>query len=192
MSPIPGIIASSQTGGLATFNSIATVAGTGSSGTITFSNIPSNYKHLQIRYIGKSTQTGTAARYNYTIQFNSDTNANYSRHGLSSDGATISSSGSADQTSISTINVSIPNSASAYANMHGSGIIDIHDYSSTSKAKTLRAFVGNDVAASSSGRINLFSGLYFATPTAISTITITLATGSWTTTSSFALYGIKG
>ena len=36
------------------FESIATVSGTGSSGTITFSSIPATYKHLQIRYIGKT------------------------------------------------------------------------------------------------------------------------------------------
>lgn len=173
------------------FESIATVTGTGSSGTVTFSSIPSGYKALQIRYIGKSTQTGTAARYLMTINLNNDTGTNYTRHALRGDGSTVAATGTASTGSLSTSYTVIPNSATAYANMHGVGIIDIIDYTSTTKAKTIRGFAGEDVNVSAAGMVDLFSGLYFATPTAITQIDLTTNTGSWTTTSSFALYGIK-
>ena len=60
---------------------IQRVAGTGSSATITFSNIPTNYKHLQIRALGKNSSTATfTGLRTCTIQFNSDTGANYAHH----------------------------------------------------------------------------------------------------------------
>lgn len=192
MSPIPGIIASSQTAAtLSSFESIATATGTGSSNTITFSSIPSGYSALQIRFIGKSTQTGTAARYIANLRFNSDTGSNYASHTLRGDGNSVSATGAATQTNI--IIYQIPNSATAYANMHTVGIIDIIDYTSTAKAKTIRVASGLDLntATASNNVINLSSGLWYATPAAITSISIVVPTGSWTTTSSFALYGVK-
>jgi hypothetical protein len=51
--PILGIISSQISGHLfapsGAYDSIATVSGTGSSGTISFTSIPSTYTHLQIR-----------------------------------------------------------------------------------------------------------------------------------------------
>lgn len=194
MSPIPGIIASSQTAAtLSSYESIATATGTGSSNVITFSNIPSGYKSLQIRYIGKSTQGGTAARYAFSFQFNGATSSFYAYHRLSGNGSTVTASGAASGSSIDSTATIIPNSASAYANMHGVGILDIIDYTSTSKNKTVRWFAGEDVNVSAAGNIALDSGLWFpSTPVAITSIDFALPTGSWTTTSSFALYGIKG
>lgn len=194
MSPILGIIASGANVASTNFESIATLAGTGSSGTISFTSIPSTFQHLQLRYIGKSTQGGSATEYNYTIRFNNDTGSNYAYHALRGQGSAAGASGTASGTSISTTYATISNSATARANMHGVGILDIHDYTSTSKNKTLKGFIGASTNASSSGvdNVNLFSGLWFATPAAINRIDLILGTGSWTTTSSFALYGIKG
>lgn len=191
--PIIGIIASGANVSTGAFESIATVAGTGSSNTITFSNIPSGYQHLQIRYIGKATGT-TAAIYNYTIRFNGDTGSNYARHALRGNGAAAVASGTATQTAISTLYETIPNSDSALNDMFGVGIVDIHDYLSTSKNKTLRGLIGTDLnrTTTPTGAVNLFSGLWFATPAAITSIDLILGTNNWTTTSQFALYGIKG
>lgn len=190
MSPIPGIIASSQTGGLVTgaFDSIATVNGTGSSATISFTSIPSGYKSLQIRYIAKSTQGGAAARYVPTMTLNGASSL-FASHALSGTSSTAAASGAATQSNISFRYAAIPNSNTGYANMFGVGIIDIVDYTSTSKNKTVRGISGVDVNAV--GIMNLFSGLWYDNPTAITQIDITVPTGSWTTTSSFALYGVK-
>jgi hypothetical protein len=67
-------------------------------------------------------------------------------------------------------------------------IIDILDYASTSKAKTARVFSGRDQKGS--GEVELRSGLWTSTA-AINRIDIVIG-GSFTTTSTFALYGIKG
>ena len=73
------------------FESIASASGTGSSGTITFSSIPSTYKSLQIRIFAQS-NAGTAARSLY-IQTNNDTGSNYVRHDLTGDGSAVEASG---------------------------------------------------------------------------------------------------
>lgn len=194
MAGIIGIWASAQqASSLSSFESIATATGTGSSGTITFSSIPSTYKHLQIRYVGKSTtSTGGVNSYNVTMQINSDTGSNYAYHRLSGNGTAASAGGAATQTSITLTPAHIPNSDATLANMLGVGIIDVLDYTSTSKNKTIRSFYGGNFNTASTGYLALHSGLYYATPAAITSITLTVPTGFWTTTSSFALYGIKG
>jgi len=55
------------------YESIASASGTGSSGTITFSSIPSTYTHLQIRGIGRNSYPSTQVN----VRFNSDTGSNY-------------------------------------------------------------------------------------------------------------------
>jgi hypothetical protein len=78
-----------------TFDSIATVTvGSGGSSDVTFSSIPSTYKHLQIRGIYRY----TTALDILGMQLNGDTAANYSSHKVfgsgSSTGAGASSSAS--------------------------------------------------------------------------------------------------
>jgi hypothetical protein len=69
-------------------------------------------------------------------------------------------------------------------------ICDVLDYQSTSKNKTIRSLGGTD--RNGSGYVTFYSGLWFKTPEAISTITLTTAAGNFNQYSSFALYGIKG
>jgi hypothetical protein len=173
------------------YESIVTATGTGSSGTITFSSIPATYSHLQIRYIAKSTDTSSAALYDFTIKFNGSSTS-YAYHNISGNNTTAQNA-VASTTSISTNKVNIPNSAASLANMQAVGILDIADYTSTTKNKTLRGFSAVDTNNTlNTSPVILFSGLWYATPAAITQIDLTLATGSWTTTSTFALYGIKG
>lgn len=164
------------------YESISTAVGTGSSAVITFSSIPSTYKHLQIRAVARRATSGGL----YTMQFNSDTAANYARHSLIGDGTTASASGTASTTSI------YGGYASNDASIVGATIIDILDYASTTKNKTTRVFNGIDTngAGFVTGVVYLQSGLWNSTA-AISTITITAA-ANFTTETQFALYGIKG
>lgn len=192
MSPILGIFSSAVVPTVGAYESIASAAGTGSSGIITFSSIPSGYQHLQIRYIAKATGTSAGVYHLYTT-FNSDGTSNYASHSLSGSGATVAAAGGANLTSIDRPQSVIPNSATALANMHGVGIIDIHDYLSTSKNKTVRILSGSELnrTTSPTGFVVLSSGLWFKTPEAITSISLSVSTGNWATTSSFALYGIK-
>jgi hypothetical protein len=191
-STILGIIASS--GGAAStssYESIASVNGTGSSATITFSSIPSTYSHLQIRCISRATGGAAASDDDLQIKINGAGGTSYARHWLIGDGTTASAAGSASTGNIDTGGCSASNATAA--NIYGAAIIDIHDYASTTKYKTIRVFGGtNDNTASTSFAVRLVSGLYMAT-TAITSIDIICgSTNNWTTASTFALYGIKG
>jgi hypothetical protein len=172
------------------FESIATANGTGSSSTITFSSIPSTYKHLQIRGIVKnaSTFTGDAS---FTVTFNGVGGTSYAWHQLRGNGSAAAVSSGASQSSMVSFYTSVSSNA-AYANRHGVFIMDIHDYASTTKNKTMRLFAGVDTNGAKTDYVSLSSGLFVNTA-AISSITITeYDAQNWTTTTQLSLYGIKG
>ena len=169
------------------YESIATVSvGGGGSSSISFSSIPSTYKHLQIRGIGRTTNSGTLG--NPGITFNADSNVNnYTLHILYGDGSSPAAygggAGSGTDTSVTTGN-------SAGASIFGVAVIDILDYASTNKYKTVRSLTGADL--NGSGTMRLYSNLWMNT-SAISSITLTpSASASYSQYSHFALYGIKG
>ena len=164
------------------YESIASATGTGSSDTITFSSIPSTYASLQIRYFARCT-TQTAA----FLRFNSDTASNYVWHYLDGTGSAVGAAGYINQSSIG---ISPPESGIG-STRFTVGIIDIHDYASTTKNKTVRTFCGIDVNGVG-GDIALDSGLWRNT-NAVNSITLTtLAGGNFTTDTVISLYGIKG
>ena len=171
------------------FESIASAAGTGSSGTITFSSIPSTYTSLQLRCISRNTATGTGSG-DVLLRFNSDTGSNYAYAHLRGNGSVAGASSSSTQTSIKFDNFSTNNGETS--GVMTAAIIDIHDYASTARAKTVRAFTGNDNNGNSTAIVRLNSGLWTST-SAITTLTLTLnLANNFTTNSIFALYGIKG
>jgi hypothetical protein len=182
MSPIlKGVVASQISGHLASpssYESIATVTvGSGGSSSISFSSIPATYKHLQLRMFGQ-----TAATNRICIAYNSDTNtSNYNSHLLEGDGGTAYA--------VNVTGVAGNTYYTQTATYPFASIVDILDYSSTSKYKTQRAFSGND--RNGGGTVSLISSLWLNT-TAVNALTITVATTSFQQYCSFALYGIKG
>lgn len=176
---ILGVTASSY--GLYTaFDSIATATGTGSSGTITFSSIPSTYQHLQIRCNVIESPAGDTQ----ILRFNGDSGSNYARHNLYGQGTSAVALASTSTTSIPVG----PIQQGLDSTQPSPCIIDIHDYASTTKNKTVRVFTGID--KNGSGDVTLTSGLWMST-NAITSLTISVP-GNFTTSSTFALYGIKG
>ena len=165
--PVLGIVASQISGHLfapsGAYDSIATVNASGSSGTITFSSIPSTYTHLQIRAIARTGRgvVGDTLR----MTFNGDSGSNYVYHALYGDGASPSAFSG---TSLAYAPVMYAAGTSAAANIMGVGVIDILDYANTNKYKTSRSLHGEDF--NGSGDIALFSGLWMST-TAINSIT---------------------
>ena len=158
------------------YESIMTVPVTSATPTISFTAIPATYKHLQIRYSANCTATG-----NPTMQFNSDTGANYSWHILYGQGSTALAAAGAG--------ASFMYLGTVYQNtsVFNGGVIDILDYANTNKNKTMRTLCGAE--NNSAGEIGLFSGNWRNT-NAITSIQINLT--NFTQYSSFALYGIKG
>jgi hypothetical protein len=125
----------------------------------------------------------------YLIQYNGDTGGNYISHAISGNGG----------------------STAAWANISGGGvfsnyiagfgdqatttlpmvcIVDIIDYTSTSKFKTLRSFAGVDKNTAGSGAVNLTSGAWRST-SAVTSITVFTNGGAFQSGTSIALYGIK-
>lgn len=187
MSPILGIWASanqSQYISTTAYESIATTTvGAGGSSTISFSSIPSTYKHLQIRVLSRSTAGGIGALF---LQFNSDTGTNYADHRLEANGATAYT----DRNTSAVRAVSgLQAGSTTGANIFGGSVIDVLDYASVNKYKTIRALSGID--NNGSGNVSFGSGLWMST-SAISSITVIPENTSFAQYSSFALYGIKG
>lgn len=186
--PIPGIIFSSRRSASTAFESIASASGTGSSGTITFSSIPSTYQHLQIRYLarGDGATNGFAA---IGIQFNGVTSTNYVKHGLKGTGSAVSAYATTAQTSSELEDALLLGGTTA--SCFSVGIIDIHNYSVAGQYKTIRSIYGSD-SNSTVGTIGLHSGSLYSTTNAITSVSLISSTGNFTSTSTFALYGIKG
>ena len=158
------------------YESIATTTvGGGGSSTITFSSIPSTYKHLQIRCAVLTTAGGI------NIQYNSDTGSNYTYHQLYGTGTSALANAGTSHTA----------GFIGYNNAAGSNttaiVCDILDYQNTNKYTTHKSLAGTDVNGSG-GTLTFFSGLWLNTA-AVSTIDIK---GTFSQYSHFALYGIKG
>ena len=183
LNSIVAVLDSGGAGGAAAgaYESIATISGSGVS-TITFSSIPSTYKHLQIRMFGQAAGgSGGTVR----MRLNGDTGSNYTAHYLAGYGSTVGAGGNVSLNNMYTYGYS------SNVNSFFSNIVDIIDYASTTKNKTLRMFGGYDSNGVNSQQINLFSYLWLNT-NAITSITIYGDGGNFSSTTRFSLYGIKG
>jgi hypothetical protein len=189
MSFIPlGILAAAGAGGGGSFESIAKVVSVGGESSLSFTSIPSTYKHLQIRGIGKANFPSVASLWT-TLNFNSDTTAaNYANHQLTGDGSAVSASGA---TATGAIQVSsLVSNDGSETNIFSAFIIDVADYSSTTKNKTVRSFSGNERNTTPS-LIELSSGLWINTA-AVTSITFNRPGFTFISGTTFSLYGIKG
>lgn len=173
-------------GAASSFESIATVTATGSETSLTFSGIPSTYKALQIRGITRqTTNSGGSILY---MQANSSS-SNYARHMLYGTGSAAGASGAASQSSIHIASQTADGAINS--SIFTGVIIDVQDYASSTKNKTVRSFFGTDSNGAFSNWVGLSSGLW-ADTTAISSLTFTQYSGAFSAGSKFALYGIKG
>ncbi len=183
--PNLGIIASSISGKLTSYESIATTTvGAGGSATVTFSSIPSTYQHLQIRYLAKSGRSQNLAG-QMVMRFNGSYAAR--GHNLYGDGATAFANSSVPAIG----EFALAATGSLAGSTFGVGIIDILDYANTNKNKTIRSLTGADI--NGSGNI-FFSSQLINSTTAISSITFESLDGGTNLQqyTQFALYGIKG
>lgn len=169
---------------LTSYESISTTTISSTTSDITFSSIPSTYKHLQFRIIMRSAKTV----HNWEgirLRFNGAT-TNYAAHlVLFETGLTAGSYG---YTSITSMPVGYLNTNGSTTSAFGAGIVEIPDYSSTTKNKMFLSQLGG-VPNSTYG--SAATGLYMST-SAISSVTFFTDSGSgFTANTSIALYGIK-
>ena len=168
---------------------IATSLPNGSVGSVVFSSIPQTYKHLQLRYAVRNNEGFDAIRGFFLHLAPGATDSglgnNYRSHMLLGNGSTVASSvGAADFRIVQEL---VPTTGST-SNSYGVGVIDILDYASTSKNKTVRWLAGANTASSS--KIALVSGARYLTD-AVSTLDM-YSNGNFVSGSRISLYGIKG
>lgn len=147
--------------------------------SVTFSSIPSTYKHLQVRIFARKDTGGNDA---YALHLNGDTtNANYAYHLFGGDG-----------TSFTQTVLDRPDSGSVRDNAWNSTVITIPDYASTSKVKSWQTVSGT---MSQTDGSCFYGGTVWDNTAAINSLRFSIInSGSYQflTGSVFALYGIKG
>jgi hypothetical protein len=167
------------------YESIATTTLSTAAADITFSSIPSTYKHLQIRCLVRS-DLGSADA--FKVQFNGVTSASYSYHYLGGQGSSAYAGSGVSTTFMQGSGIPGTNATSG---IFGVSVFDLLDYTSTNKQKTLRSLGGFD--SNGAGVVEIWSGAYYpGTIGAITSIKLFPFFGpNFVTNSSFALYGIN-
>jgi hypothetical protein len=182
-----------QSTNAATFDCLGVInVGSGNATKISFAGIPQNYSHLQIRYFAQSNRA-TYTVEDFFVQFNEVTSSGYySSHVLYGNGS--SATGSNFGTTYGSFFMPFACSSQiAGTAVFGAGIIDLPDYTSTNKYKTIKAIGGFESNGTAGGGyygdIAKFSG-NFRSGSAIQKIDIT-CNSTFLNYSQFALYGIK-
>ena len=161
------------------FDSLGSVLLSSTASSISFSSIPQTYTHLQIRMF--AVYTGSVG--SGYIAFNGDNaSGNYSYHAVGGDGtspgtATLSSQNQGKFTGFAGTSPAAVNNS----------IIDIFDYTNTSKYKTARTIYCWD--ANGTGYVE-FGSTNWRSTSAITSIVLTPA-NTFTTYTTVSLYGIK-
>ena len=181
-----GILNSQVEGGAAgAYELIESQVLSSSASSVTFSSIPQDYKHLQIRMVVRS--ASTSANRSIQYQFNADTGANYAQHSLVANGSVVGSGSGYGLTYIS--DEFVPE-ADSPTGIFGAAVAEILDYSNTAKNTTLKTLSGTGVSTQVLWPIGLHSGLWNNT-SAVTQIKLT-PLGSAAAGSRFSLYGIRG
>ena len=157
--------------------------------SVTFSSLStyaSTYKHLQIRFTARSTNSGTASD-GLWLQFNGDTGANYAWHRLEGNGSTVTSGAGTSSTWM--LMAVAPRSGNT-ANIFSSGVCDVLDAFESTKNKTIRSL--NGLTGTGNPGVFLNSGFRNNTAALTSMTLLPDAGQSFTASSRFSLYGLKG
>lgn len=168
------------------YESIAsTTVGAGGASLVDFTSIPQTYKHLQLRVLARSTDTATSIEFDG--RFNNDQSGSYSDQTIyASGGGSISTFNASGTSYMAFQRIS---GANTTAGNFGAVIIDVLDYTSTSKGKTVRQIGGqvNNDTSSVAG----YTSNYWNNTSAITSFVLYPNTGNFAQHTVIALYGIK-
>jgi len=167
------------------YDALSSVTLSSPASSITFSGIPTGYDHLQIRWLARST-AAASTDYIFPMRFNSDSAANYSSHYINANGSAATPSGNANQTGFNFYG-DWP-AASATSGLFGVAVMDILDYASTDKFKTIKTLAGFD--ANDSGQV-FFNSSSWRSTSAITSFSIAFNGGNFAQNSQLDLYGVK-
>jgi len=181
------ITAPAYLGPFGAYDALASVTLSATTANVSFAGIPAGYKHLQIRAIAKNSAASSGYDYIHAT-YNGDTAANYSLHYLYGNGASAIASGNTGLAYSRVGNLAQNSTTSVF----GTSVIDIFDYTSTVKNKTIRSLSGHDANGNNTdGVVHYYSSAWFNATSPITSIQLFPANGSFVTYSSFALYGVK-
>jgi hypothetical protein len=160
------------------------VVPSGGVSSITFNGIPTTYKHLQIRGSVRSTKVDTSDMTWLTM--NGDVNtANYISHSMSSTGSTNYAGVSTGDAYIRFTRMS---AASNLSNVFSGFVLDVLDYNSSTKNKTIRSLSGYSTT-STDGWAYMGTGLWMST-SAMTTLSFGCS-NNFAEFSTISLYGVK-
>ena len=187
------ITAAPYLGPFGAYDALATITvPSGGSASVTFSGIPTGYKHLQIRTINQNNRSTYTTSDNF-MRLNNDSGNNYAWHALATSAAAGSNAVDAGSGTTAAGIYPFTTSSGVAGSTYGAAIIDLLDYQSTQN-KTVRILSGadtNGVTASYQGFAEFGSGLYISS-NPITSVTILPYFGSlFNQNSQFALYGVK-
>lgn len=184
-----GFLAASGAGAAGAYDLISTSLISTTTASVTFSSLPTEYSHLQIRLTGRSNRADYQDQ--IAIRLNGVTSNVYISHNMRGNGTNVAS-GYQDIFgyifSSSGFDLFSTNETSG---AFGAGIIDILDFKSTLKTKTIRMFSGI-AGGTQSKQINLTSGMNPGSTAALTSVTIFPRNGSWVSGTRISIYGIKG
>jgi hypothetical protein len=168
------------------------VIGAQPTAAVVFSNIPQTFSHLQLRITARGTEagnTGNTGTY-FNMICNNDTTStgtgNYSFHCIYGDGSTMNSLTAYGNPGLIMERISNAQSPTGF---YGTKVVDIIDYTSTSKYKTIKTIGALDVAWG--GRF-YFNSVMWPSLSPITTLSFYGESGGvFDQFSTFALYGIK-
>ena len=191
---ILGVTASGIVGFDPSYELIQTTTLASDTNSVTFDNLntySSTYKHLQVRFVGRSTASVATTRLGMRIN---SASSGYSHHGLFTRGSGTPISYAAPNFDSLRVCQDLIG-ASELANASTAMILDILDPFSTTKNKTTRSLYGH--TSTSNNLIGMSSGLLIST-NAITSLSFASTNsayndgGNFLAGSRFSLYGIKG
>lgn len=184
-----GVLAASGSAGILAYDLIATGTGTGTNSVISFTSIPQDYRHLQVRWSAKNTQSGAQnGNINFTIN-NVSSGSTYTGHRLFGSGTTVQYQGQGTSTGANDFLLQESVSLNTTANAFSAGILDLFNYTDTSRNKTIRAHYGR---ADGTDIINFVVGTSSNTSSAVTSLTFTARLDNFAAGTRFSLYGIRG
>ena len=173
-------------GGAGAYDLLETQVLSSSAASVTFTGLDSytDYKHLQVRYTARSDDGNTLY-----FRANGDSGSNYSRHHLGTSGSSVSSGSGTSQTYVRAM-FPLANTSNS-TSIFGAGVMDILDFSNSSKNTTVRALSGTWQASGFNSGFYLNSGAWLNT-NAVTSIQFIPSAGNLVAGSRFSLFGIKG
>lgn len=163
-----------------TYKLISSTTLTSNETSVTFSSIPSIYTDLIFIFSG-GVNTGTA---NLDVQFNNDTASNYSLTLMNGDGTSAISQRLTNQTTIRT-----NDGAYLVADLNTMHIVDIMDYKNTTTYKTLLSKAVRGGGGLGGAAVAAVIGTWRST-SAITSIKLSPSSNSFSSGSTFRLYGV--